>query len=173
MLQGTLESNEYIIGELMKGLNLTPEQLCVVAALLGNFLLPESELMDLYQKLKLDHLLHTQKDLHGLTVMSNTNVSNAANNSNRSNERDINAVVRSVADFVRSLQSVELDDLGTEIFGAVGGERAAKFKKAVQYYRDGTKNGFLRFRTTGTSFCKFSVTTKHSFLDLILYKNFK
>ncbi|XP_073973684.1 constitutive coactivator of PPAR-gamma-like protein 1 homolog isoform X2 [Rhodnius prolixus] len=150
--KGTLESNEYIIGELMKGLNLTPEQLCVVAALLGNFLLPESELMDLYQKLKLDHLLHTQKDLHGLTVMSNTNVSNAANNSNRSNERDINAVVRSVADFVRSLQSVELDDLGTEIFGAVGGERAAKFKKAVQYYRDGTKNGFLRFRTTGTSF---------------------
>uniref|UniRef100_A0A224XIS9 Putative constitutive coactivator of ppar-gamma-like protein 1 log isoform x1 n=1 Tax=Panstrongylus lignarius TaxID=156445 RepID=A0A224XIS9_9HEMI len=150
--KGTLESNEYIIAELMKGLNLTPEQLCVVAALLGNFLLPESELMDLYQKLKLDHLLSTHKDVHGLPVMSNTNVSNVANNSNRNSERDINAVVRSVADFVRSLQSVELDDLGTEIFGAVGGERAAKFKKAVQYYRDGTKNGFLRFRTTGTSF---------------------
>ncbi|KAK9501042.1 hypothetical protein O3M35_002165 [Rhynocoris fuscipes] len=154
--KGTLETNEYIIAELMKGLNLTAEQLCVVAALLGNFLLPESELMDLYQKLKLDHLFTAHKDIHGLTcgvVLTSTNVNSTANSAaSRNTERDIDAVVRSVADFVRSLQSTELDDLGTEIFGAVGGERAAKFKKAVQYYRDGTKNGFLRFRTTGTSF---------------------
>lgn len=39
------------MSELMKGLEINGEQLCVVAALLGNFLLPEIELADLHKKL--------------------------------------------------------------------------------------------------------------------------
>ncbi|CAB0010324.1 unnamed protein product, partial [Nesidiocoris tenuis] len=124
--KGTLESKEYIISELSKSLQLSVDQLCILAALLGNFLLPESELSDLHKKLSLEPPV---KSKDGTSVESNP----------------IEAV-KAVAAFVRSLQTKELDDLGTEIFGAVGGERAAKFKQAVQYYKDGTKSGFLRFR---------------------------
>uniref|UniRef100_A0A146LZW3 Constitutive coactivator of PPAR-gamma-like protein 2 n=1 Tax=Lygus hesperus TaxID=30085 RepID=A0A146LZW3_LYGHE len=124
--KGTLESKEYIISELTKSLQLNTDQLCILAALLGNFLLPESELSDLHKKLKLEPPV---KSKDGTSI----------------DGHPIEAV-KAVAAFVKSLQSKELDDLGMEIFGAVGGERAAKFKQAVQYYKDGTKTGFLRFR---------------------------
>lgn len=42
-----------MISELTKTLKITQEQVCIMAALLGNFLLPESELQDLYKKLGL------------------------------------------------------------------------------------------------------------------------
>lgn len=40
-----------MLSELTKTLFLSQEQVCVVASLLGNFLLPESELQDLYKKI--------------------------------------------------------------------------------------------------------------------------
>lgn len=39
-----------MIPELHKTLQLSQDQVCVLAALLGNFLLPESELQDLYRR---------------------------------------------------------------------------------------------------------------------------
>lgn len=42
-----------MVSELTKTLKITHEQVCIMAALLGNFLLPESELQDLYKKLNL------------------------------------------------------------------------------------------------------------------------
>lgn len=42
-----------MISELTKTLKVTQEQVCIMAALLGNFLLPESELQDLYKKIGL------------------------------------------------------------------------------------------------------------------------
>lgn len=50
-LQGSLETKEYMLNELTKSLQITQEQVCVMAALLGNFLLPRSELHDLYKKI--------------------------------------------------------------------------------------------------------------------------
>lgn len=49
--QGTLDTKEYIIRELAKGLGLDGDQMCVLVALLGNYVLPESELADLHRKL--------------------------------------------------------------------------------------------------------------------------
>ena len=40
-----------MLSELTKTLLLSQEQVCVVASLLGNFLLPESELQDIYRKI--------------------------------------------------------------------------------------------------------------------------
>lgn len=40
-----------MLSELHKALNLTQEQICVLAALLGNFILPESELQDFYKRI--------------------------------------------------------------------------------------------------------------------------
>lgn len=48
--QGSLETKEYMIPELHKTLQLSQDQVCVLAALLGNFLLPESELQDFYKR---------------------------------------------------------------------------------------------------------------------------
>lgn len=42
-----------MLSVLTKSLNVTQEQICIMAALLGNFLLPESELQDLYRKINL------------------------------------------------------------------------------------------------------------------------
>lgn len=41
-----------MLSELHKVLQLTQEQICVLAALLGNFILPESELQDLYRRME-------------------------------------------------------------------------------------------------------------------------
>lgn len=49
--QGSLETKEFMLSELTKTLLLSQEQVCVVASLLGNFLLPESELQDIYRKI--------------------------------------------------------------------------------------------------------------------------
>lgn len=40
-----------MLSELTKVLQLSQEQVCVLGSLLGNFLLPESELQDLYRKI--------------------------------------------------------------------------------------------------------------------------
>lgn len=126
--KGTLESKEYIVSELIKGLSITGDELCVVAALLGNFLLPETELSDLHRKL-----------IAGKAVKA---------------EDMCGELVRSLAKFVKTLDTSDLDKAGLEIFGAVGGDRAAKFRRAVQYYLDGTKGGFLKYRASGADLKK-------------------
>lgn len=50
-IKGSLETKEYMIPELHKTLQLSQDQVSVLAALLGNFLLPESELQDLYRRI--------------------------------------------------------------------------------------------------------------------------
>lgn len=42
-----------MLSELTKTLQLSNEQVCVVSALLGSFLLPESDLQDVYRKIAL------------------------------------------------------------------------------------------------------------------------
>lgn len=42
-----------MLSVLTKALNVTQEQICIMAALLGNFLLPESDLQDFYKKINL------------------------------------------------------------------------------------------------------------------------
>jgi hypothetical protein len=49
--QGSLETKEYILTEVAKGLGLHPDRFCVLAALLGNYLLTEQDLADFYRKL--------------------------------------------------------------------------------------------------------------------------
>lgn len=48
--QGTLETKEFKISEFMQEFGLTNEKLCVLAALLGNYLLPEKDLKDVLKK---------------------------------------------------------------------------------------------------------------------------
>lgn len=56
-------------------------------------------------------------------------------------------VVKTVCQFVRELPSSDVDAACVEVFGDLNDLRAAKLKQAVQYYLNGTKDGFLKYRT--------------------------
>jgi hypothetical protein len=68
LFQGSLETKEYILTEVAKGLGLQADRFCILAALLGNYLLTERDLADFYHKLGMtqDHgkvLLYLIQDL--------------------------------------------------------------------------------------------------------------
>lgn len=56
-------------------------------------------------------------------------------------------LIKTVGQFVRDLPSSDVDAACIEIFGDLNDLRAAKLKQAVQYYLNGTKDGFLKYRT--------------------------
>ncbi|KAI4461927.1 constitutive coactivator of peroxisome proliferator-activated receptor gamma [Holotrichia oblita] len=119
--KGSLETKEYMLSELTKTLLLSQEQVCVVASLLGNFLLPESELQDLYKKISI---------LIGSKEIKLTG----------------DVAVKAIAEYVRTLPPPSnMDALVGQIFGNSNEKRASLFRQSVQYYLNGTANGFLKY----------------------------
>jgi hypothetical protein len=56
---------------------------------------------------------------------------------------------------VKTLPSIDnLDSTAVQVFGTSSDKRASKLKQSVQYYLNGTKDGFLRYRPhpTGKTF---------------------
>jgi len=52
---------------------------------------------------------------------------------------------------VRTLPSADnLDTTAVQVFGSSSDKRASKLKQSVQYYLNGTKDGFLRYRPQPT-----------------------
>ncbi|KAK3608099.1 hypothetical protein CHS0354_004756 [Potamilus streckersoni] len=129
--KGSLETKEYIMDELAKCLDLNPNRFCIFAALLGNHILPDENLYEFVRELL------NKSDESGKTVKPTPD----------------NAI-RAVVDFVRSLADVSnLDLVGAEVFRNSKGnkqELIVKFKKSVQYYMNGTEDGFLKYRPKGT-----------------------
>ncbi|XP_063230763.1 constitutive coactivator of PPAR-gamma-like protein 1 homolog isoform X2 [Bacillus rossius redtenbacheri] len=118
--KGSLETKEYNLNEMVKALNLSPDRFFVFAALLGNYLLTEQDLADFYRKINI---------LQGFTRVPSENF------------------VKTIANFVKNLQSVDnLDNVAIQVFGQATDKRTAKLKQSVQYYMNGTKDGFLRYR---------------------------
>ncbi|XP_060800922.1 constitutive coactivator of PPAR-gamma-like protein 1 isoform X3 [Amyelois transitella] len=118
--RSSLETKEYMVHELPRVLDVQQDRLCLMAALLGGTILSEQSLTDFYKRLGI-----TQKKQQ---VPPET-------------------LVKSVCQFVRDLPSSDIDVACTEIFGDLNDLRAAKLKQAVQYYLNGTKDGFLKYRT--------------------------
>lgn len=122
--KGSLESKEFMVCEMTKQLSLTQEQLCVLAALLGNYLLPECELTDIYRKI-------------GIQFTPNR----------PSSEQFIKAV----AEYVKTLPQVtQLDALVAQVLGSAEDKRASSLRQSIQYYLNGTAEGFLKYRTATT-----------------------
>ncbi|PSN37579.1 hypothetical protein C0J52_15967 [Blattella germanica] len=123
--KGSLETKEYILSEVAKGLGLNPDRFCVLAALLGNYLLTENDLADFYRKLGM---------------------------AQSPGKIPIETLVKNVAAFVKSLPTIDnLDSMAVQVFGSSSDKRAAKLKQSVQYYLNGTKDGFLRYRPQPTA----------------------
>lgn len=56
-------------------------------------------------------------------------------------------LIKTIGQFVRDLPTSDVDAACIEIFGDLNDLRAAKLKQAVQYYLNGTKDGFLKYKT--------------------------
>lgn len=54
--------------------------------------------------------------------------------------------MKSLAEYIRKLPSASnMDALVSEVFGSVDDKRASSFRQSVQYYLNGTANGFLKY----------------------------
>ena len=61
-------------------------------------------------------------------------------------EERSHVVIRAVVDYVRSLQTVDdVEALGTQIFGSATDPRMKKLKDVVEYYNNGTEDGYKKF----------------------------
>lgn len=70
----------------------------------------------------------------------------------------IDMLVKNVAGFVKNLPSIDnLDSTAIQVFGSSSDKRASKLKQSVQYYLNGTKDGFLRYRPQPTGKASESV----------------
>lgn len=112
--QGSLETKEFMVCEMSKQLNLTQEQLCVLAALLGNYSLPEAELVDIYRKM-------------GLSTP---------------NKPTAEMFIKNLADYVKGLPPItQLDALVTQVLGSLDHKHAQALRSSIQYYLNGTAEG--------------------------------
>ncbi|CAB3243440.1 unnamed protein product [Arctia plantaginis] len=118
--RSSLETKEYMVHELPQVLDVPQDRLCLMAALLGGTILSEQSLTDFYKRLGI-----TQKKQQ---VPPET-------------------LVKAVCQFVKELSSSDVDAACIDVFGDLNDLRAAKLKQAVQYYLNGTKDGFLKYRT--------------------------
>ncbi|XP_053641364.1 constitutive coactivator of PPAR-gamma-like protein 1 homolog isoform X4 [Cherax quadricarinatus] len=116
--KGSLETKEFILDEVAKGLGLQRNYFCLLAALLGNYLLTETDLRDFYVSLipGYDKQQTPQED-----------------------------VIRAVVKFIVNRCDVNnLLTIGAQVFGSVSDPRVAKFKESVQYFLNGRRDGGQR-----------------------------
>ncbi|XP_054722197.1 constitutive coactivator of PPAR-gamma-like protein 1 homolog [Uloborus diversus] len=123
--KGCLETKEYILNEVTRCLNLHPSRICIVAALLGNHIITDTDLASFHLSLCPD---------------SKTKISP-------------NTLIKAVVDYVRNLPSVDdLNEVAWQVFGSATDERCEKFKQCVLYYCRGSRNiGSHLSNTSATS----------------------
>lgn len=65
------------------------------------------------------------------------------------------------------MSSSDVDAACIDVFGDLNDLRAAKLKQAVQYYLNGTKDGFLKYRTaSGKTLFRFASKVQKHVLGL-------
>lgn len=72
----------------------------------------------------------------------------------------IDLLIKQLAEKVKDLENVDnIEDTAVAILGSSDDLRLPKLKQSIQYYLDGTKDGFLRYRpsTTGDYFIVYSL----------------
>ncbi|KAK9881759.1 hypothetical protein WA026_017278 [Henosepilachna vigintioctopunctata] len=125
--KGSLETKEYMVKELTKTLKLSQEQICIMAALLGNFLLPETSLQDLYKQI-------------GLANVSPQNCKE------KEDIAKIETNIKRLAEYIQTLPlPSSMDELVVAVFKNLEDKRASRFRQSVQYYLNGTASGFLKY----------------------------
>ncbi|KAK0085742.1 hypothetical protein PV325_004479 [Microctonus aethiopoides] len=119
--KGSLDTKEYMTSHVTKALGIYPDRMCILAALLGNYILTEHDLTDFYKSLNIN-----------ITGPNKTNIDQA---------------IKIIAGFVKDLPSTERDVVAQKVFGSLSDSRCSKLRQSVQYYINGTKEGFLHYKT--------------------------
>ncbi|XP_057319789.1 constitutive coactivator of PPAR-gamma-like protein 1 homolog isoform X2 [Microplitis mediator] len=120
--KGSLDTKEYLMSEVNKSLGVSAERSCILAALLGNYILTEQELTDFYKRLNIN-----------ITGPNKTNIDQS---------------IKIIAAFVKDLPSICKDVVAQKVFGSLTDPRCSKLYQSVQYYINGTKEGFLHYKTS-------------------------
>lgn len=124
--KGSLETKEYIMSDIAKCLNLHLSRFCLFAALLGNHILSDEDLVEFFKD-------EVSKATEG-----------------KPTKLTPEKVIKAVVDYVRKLSSIDnLDAIGEDIFKNSNKnkqELIKKLKQSVQYYLNGTKDGFLKYK---------------------------
>lgn len=126
--KGSLDTKEYLMSEVNKSLGVSAERSCILAALLGNYILTEQELTDFYKKLNIN-----------ITGPNKTNIDQS---------------IKIIAGFVKDLPSICKDVVAQKVFGSLTDPRCSKLYQSVQYYINGTKEGFLHYKTSKPTKCQ-------------------
>ncbi|XP_077989887.1 constitutive coactivator of PPAR-gamma-like protein 1 homolog isoform X2 [Glandiceps talaboti] len=138
---GNLLTNQYLIDELAKELDLNPNRFVIFSALVGNHILPDEDLA-LFHWFLLGpgHPLANLKQArtHQLVMPP------------------CDTVIRAVAAYVRNLPSVEdLDAIAQDVFKnsqAKTDDKIVRFKQCVNYFYAGTRQGWRQKRNARPSF---------------------
>lgn len=117
--RSSLETKEYMVHDLPQVLNVPQDRLCLMAALLGGVILSEQSLTDFYKRLGLVPKKQVPPEIQ----------------------------IKTICQYVSELPTSDVDAVCIDIFGDLNDLRAAKLKQAVQYYLNGTKDGFLKYKT--------------------------
>lgn len=128
--QHDLITTEFVIDEVAKTLDLNPNRFSMVAALLGNHILPVADLKDFHVKIA-PELQQAQDGKYKVGF-----------------ER----VIRAVVNYVRALPSVEdYESIAKDIFGSDKDPRIKKLRAAVKYFYKGTKEGYSKQKSAKKS----------------------
>ncbi|XP_026880214.2 constitutive coactivator of PPAR-gamma-like protein 1 homolog isoform X3 [Electrophorus electricus] len=123
----SLTTSQYLMHEVSKQLDLSPNRFVIFASLLGNHILPDEDLAAFHWSLLgPDHPLASLKVRAHQLVLPPCDV-----------------VIRAVADYVRSLQDInDLEAITRDIFKhsqSRTDDKVLRFKKAVEYYAVASK----------------------------------
>ncbi|KAL4655880.1 constitutive coactivator of PPAR-gamma-like protein 1 [Arapaima gigas] len=123
----SLTTNQYLMHEVAKQLDLNPNRFVIFASLLGNHILPDEDLAAFHWSLLgPDHPLASLKVRAHQLVLPPCDV-----------------VIKAVADYVRNLQDVnDLEAIVKDIFRhsqSRTDDKVVRFKKAVEYYSAASK----------------------------------
>ncbi|GFO23155.1 constitutive coactivator of ppar-gamma-like protein 1-like protein [Plakobranchus ocellatus] len=124
--KGSLETKEYIMDEIAKCMNLNPNRFCIFAALLGNHILTDDDL-----------------------IPFRDSIPSTDQGKQRKNREKLDAeMIKGICDYVRNLATVDnLEHVGADVFKLAKTsklELIEKFKQSVHYFVSGTAEGFYQ-----------------------------
>ncbi|XP_012938515.1 constitutive coactivator of PPAR-gamma-like protein 1 isoform X1 [Aplysia californica] len=124
--KGSLETKEYIMDEIAKCMNLNPNRFCIFAALLGNHILTDEDLVQFRE------------------LMPNSDTGKPR----RNREKLDVEMIKATCDYVRNLPAVDnLDVVGNDVFKLAKTNKTdlvERFKQSVQYFVNGTQDGYYK-----------------------------
>ena len=124
ILQHDVTTTEYHLDDVCKSLDLNPNRFCLLATLLGNHIIPVSDLAEFHSRLAPEMKVSEGKFKVGF-----------------------DRVIRAVINYIRALPSIDdYETLGSDIFGDPKDPRISKLRQSVKYYVYGSKEGYVKQR---------------------------